>query len=195
MGRYNEDRNYTRLGSIYHNMKTRCTNPNYDKYEYYGGKGISICDEWMNSYDAFEEWALANGYTDELTLDRIDVNGNYTPKNCRWITWKEQANNKTTNRIITYNNETHTLQEWADKTGILCGTIARRLDDGWSVHDALTKPVDKRFGPSPITYNGITQSGRAWSRMLGLSNNAVKNRILRGWTVEQAVTIPAGGRP
>lgn len=100
MGRYKTKSEYSRLGSIYHNMKTRCTNPNYDKYKYYGGKGISICGEWMNSYDAFEQWAIDNGYADGLTLERIDVNGNYCPENCTWVTRKEQANNRTTNHFL-----------------------------------------------------------------------------------------------
>ena len=194
MSRYDNNGKYTRLGRIYHNMKTRCNNPKYDKYQYYGGKGIGICEDWANSYKAFEEWALANGYNDELTLDRVDVNGDYTPENCQWVSRKDQANNRTSNRMITYNGETKSLQRWADEIGMNYHTLSERIDAGWSVHDAMTKPVDTRFLPTPITYNGITQSGSAWSHALGLSDNAVRNRLMRGWTVEQAVTTPAGCR-
>jgi hypothetical protein len=89
-----------RLYSIWINMKTRCYNPNVKGYKDYGGRGISICEEWRNSFKTFYEWAVGNGYADDLTIDRKDVNGNYTPENCRWIGLIEQANNKRTNILI-----------------------------------------------------------------------------------------------
>lgn len=184
-----------RIKNIYDMMVYRCTSPKYDKYNYYGGRGISVCDEWMNSYNAFEEWALNNGYRNDLTIDRIDVNGNYCPENCRWATRKEQANNRSSNHFITYRGKTKTLKAWADEKGLSANTICRRIKDGWSIRRALETPADDRFRPVMITYNGKTQSCSAWSHDLGLSDNAVRNRIMRGWTPEQAVSIPAGGRP
>ena len=84
----------SRLHRIWASMKTRCYNRKSRSYKWYGGRGITICDEWMNSFQAFYDWAMANGYRDDLSIDRIDVNGNYEPSNCRWITIIEQQKNK-----------------------------------------------------------------------------------------------------
>ena len=103
----------TRLYQIYAGIKKRCLNKNSYNYADYGGRGISICDQWLDSWESFRDWARTNGYSDELSIDRIDVNGNYTPDNCRWVGRVAQANNRRSSRHITYNNESHTIAEWA----------------------------------------------------------------------------------
>lgn len=141
--KYSHGQSDTRLYHIWRTMKARCVDPNSRKYHAYGGRGITICEEWLNDFPSFYVWAIANGYRDDLTIDRIDNDGNYCPENCRWATPKEQANNTRTNRLLQYNGEKHTVSEWADITGIAKKAIYRRLYRGWSVAKALTTPLLK----------------------------------------------------
>lgn len=135
----------SRLFRIWANMLSRCTNPNTSYYKRYGGRGIKVCDEW-NGEDGstnFINWALKNGYEHRLTLDRINNNGNYEPSNCRWITNKAQQRNKSTNKLLTLNGETHCVCEWSEKIGISTNTLNQRLNRGWSVEKTLTTPIKK----------------------------------------------------
>lgn len=142
----------SRLYRIWRHIKSRCLNPNVCHYRYYGGRGISICQEWLNSYEEFAKWALSNGYSEGLSIDRIDVNGNYEPSNCRWTNAKVQANNKTNNRLIEYNGESHSLSEWSNILGISRLTISKRIDDyGWSIKRAFETPVRDRISDEMIS--------------------------------------------
>lgn len=107
-----------RLRVILSGMKSRCYNKDVIAYKYYGAKGINVCDDWLNDFEIFYFWALENGYQDGLTIDRIDVNGNYEPSNCRWVTKKEQANNKTSNIYIDCYGEKLTAAQAAKKYNI-----------------------------------------------------------------------------
>lgn len=120
-------------------MNDRCYNRNARQYPDYGGRGITVCDEWRNDFSCFLSWALSSGYQEGLSIDRIDVNGNYCPDNCRWITMSEQQKNKRNVKLITYCGETHTLPEWADILGIKYGTLWERIHDGMSVEDAFRR--------------------------------------------------------
>ena len=122
-------------------MRSRCYNSNNPDFKHYGGRGIKICEEWYGSYSCFRDWSLSNGYSENLTIDRIDVNGNYEPSNCRWSTRKEQSLNTRSNRYIEYNGETKTLSEWSKIFGLYHKTISYRLNHGWSVEKALTTPT------------------------------------------------------
>ena len=127
---------YTRPYHIWERMKQRCNNPNYKEYDYYGGRGISICEEWKNPKN-FYDWAMENGYADNLSIDRIDVNKGYEPSNCRWATPKEQCNNKRNNIRITLYGETKTLAQWCEELNLSYGMVRARIKRGWSYERAL----------------------------------------------------------
>lgn len=129
----------SKLYGVWSSIKSRCLNSNTVAYKDYGGRGISICDEWKNSFEAFRDWAYANGYKEGVSIDRIDNNGNYCPDNCKWVISVVQANNRRSNNLITYNGETLTVTEWAEKLGKNPKTIFNRLYSGWSPIEAITK--------------------------------------------------------
>lgn len=131
----------TLLYGIWNAIKRRCYNTHVTEYQWYGGRGIAMCDAWRDSYEAFRDWALENGYKPnghECTIDRIDVNGNYCPENCRWVDSVAQANNRRSNHLLTYNGETHNITEWSNIVGIPMKKISNRIHSGWSIERALT---------------------------------------------------------
>lgn len=132
----------TRLYGIWKGMRKRCENPNSSNYHKYGERGISVCDEWQN-WETFKDWAISNGYTNDMSIDRINNEGNYEPDNCRWATAKEQSNNRRNNRRIEYRGEQKTIAEWSEELGISQYVIEARLNLGWSVERALTEPIRK----------------------------------------------------
>ena len=118
----------TRLYTIWTSMKRRCYNPHDKSYQkWYGAKGIRMCDEWKNDFMSFHDWAISNGYTEELTIDRIDSAGNYEPSNCRWATPQAQQRNRSNNVRFTYGGETLTETEWARRLKVEPTTIKRRF--------------------------------------------------------------------
>jgi len=130
-----------RLYGIWRNMKQRCNNPKASKYKIYGGRGIKVCDEWVN-YMPFHEWAMSNGYSKELTLDRSDGEKGYSPFNCTWQTFSVQNLNKNNNHFITFLGERKTLHEWSQEIGMKYSTLKCRLDDyGWTIEKAFNTPV------------------------------------------------------
>ena len=138
-----------KLYKLFYGIKQRCYEVNHKSYKYYGGKGIKICDEWLNDFQKFYDWSVANGYDKnakygECTIDRIDTNKDYSPENCRWVSMNIQNKNKGNNRLITYNGETHCLKEWSEKLMINCKVLNSRINKyGWSIERAFTTPVRK----------------------------------------------------
>lgn len=142
----------TRLYRIWCAMKSRCYNKNTEHYEDYGGRGIVVCDEWRSNFLAFEQWSLANGYADNLTIDRQLVNGNYEPSNCRWVTTKVQNGNRRNNRRDTVTvqafGESKTLAQWVQDSRCQVSssmTLCYRLGAGWSPEDAISKPSQRTY--------------------------------------------------
>lgn len=136
-----------RLNRIYKHIKERCYNPNCKDYKDYGARGITVCKEWLEKkrvsegskgWYSFRDWALANGYTDELSIDRIDVNKGYSPSNCRWVSPKIQANNKRNNHYITYKGKTQSLMKWCEELGLEYSRVKARLNCcNWTVEQAF----------------------------------------------------------
>lgn len=158
-----------RIYKIWTNMKSRCYNKNTINYNRYGGRGIKVCDGWQK-FENFNDWAIKNGYKENLTLDRINVNGNYEPNNCRWLSVKEQNRNTRTNRLIIYKGETHCVSEWAEILGINAKLIYDRLRKNWTIEEVFETPLLRR---NKIGYKGVIKTPYGNYRVK-LSINKVK---------------------
>lgn len=167
-----------RLYRVWIHMKERCCSPQDASYHNYGGRGIKICDEWKDDFHSFCKWALRNGYDasadrKQCTLDRIDNDGDYCPKNCRWTTMKEQSRNRRGNRIVDLGLEKYTSAELAEMIGLKPATLRKRLDSGWSVKDSVLTPL--LVNKSSI-YRNHKEKGDEMEKMLTPSEVA---KILR----------------
>ena len=152
-----------RIYKIWTGMIERCENPNNDAYVRYGGRGIDVCSEWRDSFMRFYEWAIGSGYADGLTIDRVDNDKGYSSDNCRWATYREQANNMRTNLLLTHKGNTHTLSEWSEISGVKPSTIRKRVVElGWSIEDAIFINAKERIplGKSGVKGVGISCNGK-----------------------------------
>ena len=186
----------SRLYRIWYGMVKRCTDPKYHDYNTYGAKGISVCDQWQKDFHIFEQWALQNGYTDELTIDRIDYKGNYEPNNCRWADALTQNNNRSCNVVIEYDGQCLTISQWSVKSGIPYDVIWTRYNQGWSPEKIFTTKYQSRkcFNKQKIEFNGLCMSRVAWDKYLGFPSGTITNRLRAGLTVEDAITKPIDKR-
>lgn len=125
------------MSILWKNMQYRCYNKNNKDYQDYGGRGIKVCDEWLEDFMNFYNWAMDNGYKENLTIDRVDVNGDYTPNNCRWVDQKTQANNRRSNVHLTYNGKTQTMTQWSEELNINYNTIRSRHRLGFTDKECL----------------------------------------------------------
>lgn len=131
------------LYKLWCSMRQRCTNANEQCYKYYGGRGITVCEEWMNAFVPFMNWALSNGYKHGLQIDRKDNDGNYNPNNCHFVTQKENCRNRRNNTFIEYKGETKTIAEWGEILEIDARNLSNRISYGWSIERAFTQPLRK----------------------------------------------------
>lgn len=184
----------TKLYAIWSSIKKRCYNPNEKCYSNYGGRGITMCDEWKNDYMSFRKWAYDNGYDEsksknECSIDRINVNGDYCPENCRWVDIITQANNKRNNFCITYNGETRTVHEWSRILDMPVYLITDRIQrEGWTPERTFTTKGDAR--ERIIDFNGVSKSIKEWSNITGLKSATISRRLKNGWSVKDALTKP-----
>ncbi len=175
---------YKRIYGIYHGMKKRCLNSDSPRYKDYGGRGIKICSEWLESIDNFIEWSYQNGYKDNLTIERKDVNGNYCPENCEWITLRAQARNKRQNVIVEYKEKKQTLVEWCEELGLKYDPIHNRIHNGWPVSMAFEKPLAS-------DHKSFSQICREHN----IDQGTVRDRIIKfGWDYETALNTKTEGR-
>lgn len=182
-----------RLYRIWNSMRRRCKNVRDNAYVKYGGRGISVCTEWDNSYEAFRDWAMSNGYTDELTIDRIDVNGDYEPSNCRWADAFTQANNRTNNHLVEFEGKEMTVSEFANILKMPYNTVSTRINYlGYSTGDCSETPVGgSERGLHLIEYDGVLMSMSDWARKMEMSLSTLSNRIGKSkWSIEKALTTP-----
>lgn len=182
----------TRVFKTWAGIIQRCNNPKQTHYKNYGGRGITVCEEWK-TFEGFWEWAQRSGYTDELTIERIDVNGNYEPSNCKWIPLSEQARNTTRNRRIIYNGENLPMVEWGERLGMTGDAISSRVDRGYTEEEAVSIPQMKPQALRYIKYKGKNQTVAKWSRELNISSATIRRRIdIHGWSEEKALSTPTG---
>lgn len=177
---------YKRLYEIFSGMKKRCYSESAPRYKDYGGRGISVCEEWMNSddgFDRFVDWALASGYSDELTIDRIDVDGNYSPENCCWLTRKQQNRNKRETLWVNYRGERVKLREICEEKRLPYGMIYNRIfNKGWDVEKAIDTPS--------IQENSLLSK----CKKRGVNYMTIRDRLRLGWSEEEAFNTPTAGR-
>lgn len=175
-------------------MKDRCENENARAYVNYGARGIKVCDRWQE----FANFLADMGERPkDMSLGRLDNEGNYKPGNCTWQTREEQNNNTRQNFFVTYRDETLTVAQWAKKLGVSRKALYFRLRNGWATNDAFEIPFDDlaevrkhRQNSDTITYKGETLTYLQWERRTGIGRNVLKGRIERGWSAKEALIIP-----
>lgn len=171
---------------IWAGIKTRCLNPHTPSYDNYGGRGITMCDRWLNSFECFLA-DMGPRPNRKFTVERIDNDLGYSPDSCRWATYTEQANNKRGNHLLTFQGETLTISQWAQKFDIPYSALASRVIKlGWTTEKALTTP----YGMKTLEYQGERLAIVEWSKRTGITQRTLRSRIESGWPVSKILTTP-----
>lgn len=176
----------SRTYDIWQAMRQRVHNPKRRGHELYGGRGITIDPRW----DSFTAFLEDMGECPPLhSLDRKDPNGNYCKDNCQWATGTEQQRNRRDNIKLTFKDQTKSIWDWAEETGINVGTIDSRIRKGWDAERILTTPADQRFnGGLLLTLNGETRNLSQWAKHLGIKFVTIQWRVAQGWPVEKVLS-------
>ena len=167
------------------NMKARCCNPNHKGYSDYGGRGIAVCDRWLNLENFLADMGIKP--TPKHSIDRINNDGDYSPDNCKWSDSKDQANNRRSNRLITIDDVTLTIAQWAKKMGFGRNVIWDRLEAGWSDYDAVITSVHTG---KLITIGNDTRTIVQWTEEKGYGRTVIQGRLNSGWSEYKAVMTP-----
>ena len=187
-----QNKTYQRIRKTLNGMRARCYNQHNNRYKNYGARGIKVCSGWMGKEGIlnFYNWAINNGYKEGLTIDRINNDGNYEPNNCRWITPKEQSNNRTTNRFIVYNGKTHTIAEWSRILNINYALLQSRLNkDNWSIEESFfgkKKSYRRKVNQYDLKgnfikqYNSITEAKKYYGKNIHIIACCQKKRKQAG---------------
>lgn len=191
----------TRIYKIWLGIKKRCYNPTSGSYKHYGKRGIIMCDEWKNDFMAFYNWAMTNGYTDKLSIERNNVNGNYEPSNCCWIALAKQSCNTRKTRYVTYNGETKSLSTFCKELNISRTAVIQRVKRGDTyeqaihalvIHAPRKKTINSGcFKPSLFfTIDGVTKSLHEWCKEYDIPYGRALKRYESGWDIVKALTTP-----
>jgi hypothetical protein len=167
----------------------RCRNPKNAGFQGYGARGIGVDDEWLTFSNFYRD--MGNRPSNSHTVERIDNNGNYGPKNCRWATQKEQSRNKRSNKLIEYNGQVKCVADWNDHLGFGRGVVGSRLLSGWSIEEALETPPGKfpESHPNAIKYRGKVYSIAELSREFGIKRQTLAYRLKMGWEISKALNL------
>lgn len=183
------DQHFTKEYHAWRNMIRRCECACVDRYASYGGRGVTVCARWRNSFETFLE-DVGYAPTPEHTLDRIDVNASYEPNNVRWATRKQQARNKQNTILVEFDGALTPLIDLAERHNVPYSRVVARYRKGWSVSDAIFTPPRKRT----LTYHGETKPLSVWARKIGVRPELIAARLRAGWSVERALTTPVYAR-
>jgi hypothetical protein len=193
---YKHGKSKSLIYKVWRGIKSRCYNKNTECYHRYGGRGITMCQEWTgeNGFQNFYDWSICNGYKEEvgkkrnkLTIDRIDNNGNYEPSNCHWVYDKEQQNNKSSNVFLSFNGQAKTIQQWADEYGLNYHFIKNKLKNGMDIGEIIKlKPKKVEL----YEYRGEKYNKQQLAKMVGCSQSSIAKRIKKGWSIERVVNEP-----
>lgn len=176
--------------AIWAAMRNRCTNPNDRNYKNYGGRGITLCEQWQSFASFYAD--MGGRPSSNHSIERVNNDGPYSPDNCIWATPEEQQLNRRTARLITFNGQTHNLATWAKRTGIRVTCILHRLDAGWTVERALTESVTAAplRNQKLLTFKGESLPIAEWARRTGINRATIQDRLYNGWTIEEALMTP-----